>query len=416
MKPLSEFLRPEFLRRHRWPALAAVGVLALVAFWLFGGSSKTTGTFRTEDVVRGDLVITVSATGKVQPTNQVDVGSELSGTVAAVLVDENDKVRKGEVLARLDASKLQNAVTRAQAALHSAAAGVAQAEATTIESRADLARLRKVQELSGGKVPSANDIEAAEAAVARSVATVDAARAGVAEARASLQSVSTDLARSSIRSPINGIVLTRKVEPGQTVAASLQAPVLFTLAEDLARMELQVNVDEADVGRVQAGQQATFTVDAWPNRDYPAKLMRVSYGAQTTDGVVSYEATLAVDNKDLSLRPGMTATAVIGASRRDHVLLVPNAALRFAPPDATAATKKGNSFVSSLMPRLPQQRPKTVGNHRKGNQQQVYVLVNGMPQAVPVTVGDSDGKMTEVTGGDLREGSAVIVEYSGTAP
>lgn len=404
------------LRRHRLPLAIGAGVLLVLFGWLFAGGEEISTGYRTEAVTTGDLVVTVSATGNVQPTNQVEVGSELSGIVAAVLVDENDSVRKGQVLVRLDTAKLDNQVTRARAALRSAEAGVQQAAATVRETRAELDRLRKVHELSGGKVPSGNDLETAEAALARAQATEAAARAAVEEARATLQSAATDLAKASIRSPINGVVLARSIEAGQTVAASLQAPVLFTLAEDLARMELRVAIDEADVGKVRAGQAAAFSVDAWPDRDYPATVTRVSFGADTAGGVVSYEATLAVENKDLSLRPGMTATAIIEATRRDNVLLVPNAALRFTPPDTRAATT-GPSFVSRLLPRPPgRQGPKTAGNNHKGSRQQVYVLVAGQPQAVAVTVGETDGKSTEVTGGELVAGRDVLVEYTGATP
>lgn len=404
------------LRRRKLPLAIAAGVLLVViAVLSLQNDPDPAAGWRTEPASRGNLLITVSATGNVQPTNQVDVGSELSGIVAGVLVEENDSVKKGQVLARLDTTKLDNQVTRARAALRSAEAGVQQATATVRETQAELARLRQVHELSGGKVPSANDLESAEAVVARALAGEASARAAVEEARAALGSAETDLAKASIRSPINGVVLTRSIEPGQTVAASLQAPVLFTLAEDLGRMELKVDIDEADVGKVRAGQNATFSVDAWADRDYPAQVTRVSWGAQTVSGVVSYKATLAVDNRDLSLRPGMTATATINATERNGVLLVPNAALRFTPPDADAS--QNSSLVSKLMPRPgAQQRPKRAGSTQRSGQRQVHVLVDGQPQAVSVTIGESDGRMTEITGGDLAEGSAVIIEYTGNKP
>lgn len=407
---------PDFLVRHRLAAgLAATAGIATSVALAITGTESPAPAYRTEPVTRGDLQITVSATGNVQPTNQVDVGSELSGTVAAVLVDQNDTVKKGQVLARLDTGKLANAVSKAQAALRSAQAHVQQTEATTRETRAQLARLRKVRDLSGGKVPAASELEAAEATLARGQADEAAARAAVDESRAAFDAANTDLAKATIRSPIDGVVLSRAVEPGQTVAASLQSPVLFTLAEDLSRMELLVNIDEADVGRVQAGQKATFTVDAWPSREYPATLTRVSYGSSTTEGVVSYEASLTVDNADLSLRPGMTATASIEAMRREQVLLVPSAALRFAPP-ATAAKSKGPGIVSRLLPRPPQMvGRRAAGSTGKGSGQQVYLLVDGQPRALPVTVGESNGRLTEIVGEDLPEGAQVIVADNGDA-
>ena len=302
--------------------------------------------------------VTVSATGTIEPTNQVDVGSELSG------LDRDDgqstrttSVTKGQVLARLDLSKLNDAITRSEAELASAEAKVLQAQATAKESRAKLERLRTVAKLSGGKVPSSTEMETAEAADARAIADVHAAEAAVAEARATLSSDRTNLAKASIRSPIDGIVLARKMAPGQTVAASFETPVLFTIAEDLAKMELQVSVDEADVGQVRDGQTATFSVDAYPSRSYPATITRVGYGSETTDGVVSYKTILRVENDDLSLRPGMTATAEIVTARRDDVLLIPNEALRFTPNGGELRRRAaaGSSVASSRRP--PPERP-----------------------------------------------------------
>ncbi|MFA7300617.1 MAG: efflux RND transporter periplasmic adaptor subunit, partial [Sideroxydans sp.] len=312
-------------------ALIAVVVL-LVGWWLWPKSNGTSnGGYLTEEAALGDLAVTVSATGNLYPTNQVDVGSELSGIVEAVLVDENDKVKRGQVLVRLDLSKLNDQVLKSQAAVLAAEAQVAQMQATVKESRATLGRLRQVAKLSGGKVPSPSELEGAEAAVARAEANEANARAAAAQASATLRSDQTNLSKASIRSPIDGIVLTRSIEPGQTVAASLQAPVLFNIAEDLSRMQLQVDVDEADVSQVKNGQSAYFMVDAWPGRKYPAEISRVGFGAQTTDGVVTYKTLLNVSNSDLSLRPGMTATAEISTANLHDVLLVSNPALRFTP-------------------------------------------------------------------------------------
>ncbi len=401
-------------RRSRWLIWGAL-ILAVVLAAVLGRSGKGAALqqYRTEKVGRGDLTVTVSATGNLQPTNQVDVGSEVSGLVESVYVDDNDRVSAGQVLARLDLSKLQDQVINARAALASAEARVQQAEASVKESQANLQRLRQVAELSKGRVPSEADLDAAEATAARAVADEANARAAVDQARASLSSAKTSLSKASIHSPIDGIVLTREIEPGQTVAASFQAPVLFTLAEDLARMELQVDVDEADVGRVQEGQTATFTVDAYSGRKYPARITRVGYGSQTKDGVVSYKTILSVDNDDLSLRPGMTATAEIIAVERHGVLLVPNAALRFSPP-ASDASQPSGSFVSNLFPRPPQTPSRSAnGSGNADGTHNVFVLRDGRPVAVPVTPGPTDGRLTEVTGGTLQEGMAVITEKPG---
>ncbi|MBI2837327.1 MAG: efflux RND transporter periplasmic adaptor subunit [Acidobacteria bacterium] len=242
--------------------ITAVGVTFIVAR---PGSRGAVPQFRTEDVRRGDFTVTVSATGNLQPTNQVDVGSEVSGLVKWVFVDDNDRVKTNQVLARLDVSMRQDQVANTRAALASAEARVVQAVASVQESRANLTRLRQVAELSGGKVPSKAELETPEATAARAAADESSARANVQQSSASLSSAEINLAKASIRSPIDGIVLARKVEPGQTVAASFQAPVLFTLAEDLPQMELQVDVDEADVGQVREGQPLAVPVATGPS-------------------------------------------------------------------------------------------------------------------------------------------------------
>jgi HlyD family secretion protein len=390
-------------------------VLAAIAAGYFAwrsGAGSAPPQYRTEAVTRGDLVVLVSATGSLQPTNKVDIGSELSGIVEAVLVDDNDVVKQGQVLARLDLSKLEDQVARSRSSLLAAEAKVRQAIATVTEARANLERLRQVHELSGGKVPSQSEMASAEAVLTRAVAEEASARASVAEASAALRSDETNVRKASIRSPINGVVLSRKVEPGQTVAASLQAPVLFTLAENLKQMELQVDVDEADVGRVGQEQQAVFTVDAYPGRRYPARVMRVGFGSQIKDNVVTYPTLLSVNNDDLSLRPGMTATAEITAVTRDDVMLVPNAALRFSPETGQAQPAKPSSdIVSKLMPRPPRGAPKKVrARDSHGTEQRVYVLRGGQPVETPISVGVSDGRHTEVTGGPLAPGVEVVTE------
>lgn len=400
--------------RKRWLIAGALVLLAALAGLLLRSGGNGQGPrYQTEPVTRGRLVVTVSATGNLQPTNQVDVGSELSGLIEIVLVDDNDPVKKGQVLARLDTTKLSDQIAKSRAALASAEARVLQAAATAREAKANLARLRQVAALSGGKVPSQAELETGEATFARAEADEVGARAAVAEARAALSADETNLAKASIRSPIDGVVLSRQVEPGQTVAASLQAPVLFTLAEDLTQMELQVDVDEADVGQVRTGQTAAFTVDAWPGRRFPARITRVGLGSQTKDGVVSYLTVLKVANDDLSLRPGMTATAEITTVTREDALLVPNAALRFAPPAAAPAAKQNGGLVASLLPRPPSQPASRPAKSANG-EQRVWLLQEGQPVAVAVKTGPSNGQLTEVTGGELAPGMAVITESLGT--
>jgi HlyD family secretion protein len=419
---LQALLKPgagggRFARLRSWPILA--GVLIVAAGIYFGfGRQDTAGApqYKTEPAAVGTLVVKVSATGNLQPTNQVDVGSELSGIVDKVFVDDNDLVKKGDLLARLDLSKLQDAVVKSRANLASAEAQVLQAQATVAETRSNLARMKQVAELSGGKVPSKSEMDSSEANLKRAEANAASARASVNQARASLQSDETNLAKANIRSPINGVVLARKVEPGQTVAASFQAPVLFTLAEDLSKMELQVDVDEADVGQVKVGQTATFSVDAWPGRQYNAVITRVGYGSQVKDGVVSYLTVLEVNNDDLSLRPGMTGTAEITTLTRENALLVPNAALRFTPETTGATTKKsGGNVMSMLMPRPPRQTPKAREAAQAGTSR-VWVLQDGQATPVEVKTGATNGRVTEIAGGALKAGMAVITEATGSQP
>ncbi len=406
-----------FSGRWFWLAVALVTIAVVVWLFLRSGNEAAVPRYSTEAVTVGTLVVKVSATGNLQPTNTVDVGSELSGIVDKVYVDDNDEVKKGQVLAMLDLSKLQDAVAKSRASLAAAEAQVLQAQATVAETRATLARYRQVSQLSGGKVPSKTEMDSAEANLKRAEANVASARASVTQARATLQSDETNLGKASIRSPIHGVVLSRQVDPGQTVAASFQAPVLFKLAEDLTKMELQVDVDEADVGQVKAGQKATFSVDAWPGREYSAVITRVGYGAQEAEGVVSYLTVLEVANDDLSLRPGMTGTADIITLTHENALLVPNAALRFTPAATDAAEEKsGSSVMGALMPRMPRQTRKPRAAASNSGAQRVWVLQDGHPVAIDVQTGATNGRVTEVTGGALKAGMRVITEALSEQP
>ncbi|MBI3157677.1 MAG: efflux RND transporter periplasmic adaptor subunit [Burkholderiales bacterium] len=422
---LDDLLGPGGGRRRWWrrPALwigAVLVVLAAAALWWWQGQRQaaTAPQFQTQPAARGPLVVTVTASGTLQPTTQVEIGSELSGTVALVLADVNDRVRKGQVLVALDDARLRDQVTASRAALAIAEAALKQAAAGAAEARDTLARLRDVRERSGGQVPSQSEMAGAEAAAARAEAGIASARANVEQARATLSSHETNLAKASIRSPIDGIVLARKAEPGNAVAASLQAVTLFTLAEDLKQMKLQVHVDEADVGQVREGQRASFTVAAYPTRRYPARIVRLGFGPTTKDNVVTYLADLTVDNEDLSLRPGMTATATITTVERQDALLVPNAALRFTPAAAgNGEAPSGNrSIVSSMFPRMPGSGSRRAAGTDTAQVRQVWVLDGAQPRAVAVTPGVSDGRLTEVTGADLQPGMAVIVGQAMGSP
>jgi HlyD family secretion protein len=405
-------------RRH-WRALAAFALVLLAGggYLLFGSNGSSSVTrYVAEKAVRGTLVVKVTATGNLEPTNQVDVGSELSGTIAAVYVNDDDRVSKGQVLAVLDLSKFEDAVAEARAKVGVADAGLQEAKATVEEAKAKLARYREVSRLSGGKVPSKTEMDAAVAGMARAEAGIASARANITQAKATLRTAETNLGKAHIRSPISGVVLQRSVDPGQAVAASLQAVTLFKLAEDLSKMELKVDVDEADVGQVKAGQKASFTVDAWPNRSFDAVIARVGYNATDNGGVISYPAVLNVANDDLSLRPGMTATAQIVTVRRENALLVPNAALRFTPPTTTATQSSGGSVLGSLFRRPPRSPRKQTSAAVTNGTHRIWVLRNGEAVPLQVKTGVSNGRFTEILGGDLQSGMEVITETASAKP
>ena len=394
-------------RRRLRLALAILAVLLLAVtalLWLRSGEESAV-RYETAAVERGDLTVTVTATGTLEPVNQVDVGSELSGTIEAVEVDFNDKVQRGQVLARLDTDRLQSQVLESRAALKSSEAKVTEAQATVLETRLAFERCEKLAER---QLCSTGDLDTARAAYARAKAAAASTRAQVAEAQATLDGKETELGKAEIRSPIDGLVLLRQIEPGQTVAASLQAPILFTLAEDLAQMELHVAVDEADVGRIAEGQAAEFTVDAWPERRFPARITQVRFAPRTVEGVVTYETVLTVDNTDLALRPGMTATAVITVQELQDAVLVPNAALRFTPPQTEAAQPRPRGAFGMIFPRMPHAQRRS--NVDRNDGQQVWVLRAGKPQAVAVQTGASDGKFTALQSGNLNPGDQVVID------
>jgi len=396
--------------------LIAVAVVT-TALYLWNRSQAAEAIqYVTQPVRRGDLRVTVTATGNLAPTNQVQVGSELSGIVKSVNVDYDQRVKVGQVLAQLDTTKLEAQIKQVEAGLSAARARVQQAEATEEEARTALAR---AEQLAAMELVTQADLDSARAAHKRALADRASAAATVNQSGATLHANRTDLAKMTIRSPINGVVLARAVERGQTVAASFQAPVLFTLAEDLTKMELDVDVDEADVGQVKPGQEATFTVDAYPDRAFTARVAAVRLSSQQSEGVVTYKTILYVDNTDLLLRPGMTATAELVVRHAKDVVLVPNAALRFVPSGAAEAptSTSGGGLMGRLLPRPPRSAPaSTEPVSAEGRRQRIWVLRDGQPVDMTITVGETDGRATEVTGGDIEPGIAVIVEAGTTRP
>ncbi len=406
---LAAILATQSARPRRRKVLWTLGLLVAVtagigAYIALQGDgpayNHTTGTAE-----RGNLQVIVTATGSVQPTDQVDISSELSGTIRGVNVTYNSTVNAGDVLAQLDTSKLQADVENARAQLASARANLLKAETEVASAKTTFDRLTG---LAGRSVTSQQELDTARFAHEGAVASKAVSAAAVESAEASLRLAEVNLAKSKIVSPIDGVILTRDAEPGQTVASSLNAPVLFTIAGDLRRMELQVAVDEADVGKVREDQEATFSVDAYPDQVFPAEIQTIRFASETVSNVVTYKAILTVDNDDLLLRPGMTATADIVVESVEDALLVPNAALRYAPP---SANERGGSILTRLFraPRMGRGARNRDGDGTRGARN-VWILQNGAPVQVSVEVGPTDGQSTVIRSGALEEGDLVITD------
>jgi HlyD family secretion protein len=336
--------------------LAAIVVLAVGGWWWFHRDAKPDeGGYRTAAVERGDIRVSISATGTLSAISTVDVGSQISGQVTDVLVDFNDRVTKGQVIARIDPSTYQAQITQGSAQIASARANLATAQATLRNAEADYTRKA---ELAQQQLIARGDLDLARAARDQARAQVNAAQAQITQQQASTQTTRLNLQRTVIRSPVDGVVLTRTIEPGQTVAASLQAPVLFQIAEDLSQMEIVLAIDEADIGQVKAGQDVSFTVDAFPDRNFRGKVQQVRLSATNTNNVITYPVVVTVDNRDEVLLPGMTVNAEIEVSHRNNVLKVANAALRYKPaeddPTAAQAQPQMRGGMATELPRIAQ--------------------------------------------------------------
>ena len=374
--------------RWLWSGVILLAIAAAI-FAAVRMRSAETPVYVTEPVRRGPLLVTVTATGTLQPTNQVDIGSEVSGILDEVFVDFNDAVTEGQIIAELDTDTLEARAASVRASLAVADASLSQAEATVTEA---VAKAKRSRELVARNLVSQQDLETDEAGELRAVAAVASAKAQVTSAAASLKEAETALRKAVIRAPMDGIIISREVDPGQTVAAAFQTPVLFKLAEDLRHMELHLDLDESDIGQVREGQLAQFRVDAYPGRAFDAQIISVRFNPRTVNNVVTYETVLAVANPDLLLRPGMTATADILIDEKHDALLVPNRALRFLPPATGTDEAVGQS----------EREPR------------VWVLRDGEAVALPVTTGLTNGDLTEIASGDVAHGTEVIVDVERT--
>lgn len=402
---VADIIRPlrSGRRRRALRVIAILGAILAVAVaaYLLSRPRSAGPTYTSVAVRRGDLQARVVATGTLQALDQVEVGAEVSGRVLHVDVDFNDRVTSGQVLCRLDPEHWRAAVRQATAQLLANRASLARSRAAKQE--ADLA-LRRTQLLLADGLATQQALEAASSLALRAAADVELAMAQIDVADAALESALGSLEKTTIRSPMDGLVLSRAVEPGQTVAATLAAPVLFVLARDLTRMELHIHVDEADIGQIAAGQSASFSVDTYPGRRFPAKLSAIHNIATTQNNVVTYEARLEVDNSDLALRPGMTATVDIITAQRQAVLLLPNAALRFTPPDLIDP-QRGPPMPIFGRRGSPAPRASSASSGPR-----VWVRGEPLPVPQPVQLGLSDGEWTEVTGGEIQEGDHVLTD------
>lgn len=378
-------------------------------------------TYKTVPVERRKIVARVTASGTLQATVTVQVGAQVSGRVAKLNADYNSTVKKGQVIAKIDPQLFVAAVEREKANFAAAKAGLVRAEAQQRDAELVLRRVRALTEQ--GLAP-AQDLQTAETSLTVATAQTEVAKATLQQQGAALHQAQVNLSYTDILSPIDGVVIARSVDVGQTVAASLQAPVLFTLAEDLRKMQVHTSVAEGDVGRLQPGMGTWFTVDAFPGQRFKGQISQIRNAAQTVQNVVTYDAVIEVANDDLRLRPGMTATATITYAEKDDALAIPNSALRFKPPAemASALTSSATPPFSTIPPpsgvkadpggpstrrRSPPAGDKASGD---GLERTLYVLRDGRAQAIEVRTGLSDGTSTDVVSGDLKEGDLVIVE------
>lgn len=367
--------------------LVVIGVVALlvIAGFFFWKKDKTVPKFRTEKVVRGDITEAVTATGTVNAVTTVLVGTQVSGTVQKIHADFNSRVKNGQLIAEIDPSTFDAQVEQAKANVLNARGNYAKAEASLADAKRTLARNKEL--FAKGYIPR-SDLDTAETNVETSAAQSASMKATIAQAVAALSMAETNLRYTKIVSPVDGTVISRNVDVGQTVAASFQTPTLFTIAQDLTKMQIDANVDESDIGRIKLGQDVDFMVDAYPEVTFKGKVSQVRSAPITVQNVVTYDVVVKVDNPELKLLPGMTANVTLIISVKKDVLKVPNAALRFRPveKEKSAGGKKG---------------------------QTVYIAENDKPKRVSVTAGTSDGTVTEIVSVEIKEGQEVILEALG---
>jgi HlyD family secretion protein len=393
-------------KKYIWYALLLLIIISFAYYFfiLKKDSSNEAVTYNTQKIKRGNLQVTVMATGNLEPTNSVDIGIEVSGTIKEIYVDFNDKVKVGQVLAKLDTTKLKAQVDSSRASLSVARANQKESEVNVKNKKLVYDRTLKMFKQSKGKYPSQNDVDDAKFSYEAAQATYEATKAQVEQAKFNLKTNQDNLAKAVVKSSIDGIVLDRVVEIGQTVAASMSTPTLFTLAKDLTKMQLIVSIDEADVANIKEGLTVLFTVDAYPNETFKGVIKQVRLNPIEESGVITYETVVTVENERLLLRPGMTASARIITKQLKDKLLVPNSALRYQP----SKLEEKRRSMSLMGPRRPRGNGNKSKDLVKASFKNLYILENSQPKKIRVKVLETDGKFTAVQSKELKEDDEVI--------
>lgn len=400
--------------RKKYYFIAVFGIVVLAALGgYFYKTNEEKITYITAHPHIGDVVAKINATGTLSPTDEVEIGSQISGTIMEVFVDVNDPVTKGQILARINPEKINQALDKYKAQINSAKASLFSSEVVLDQKKWNYNRMNKLFKATGGKSPSELDLQNAKMEYLQAKADVQTKKANIEQIVTDRRTSEIDLKNSVITSPIDGVVLERSVDPGQTVAASFQTPTLFKLAQNLKEMSLIVNVSESDIGKVKINQKVTFNVDAYPEREFDAIVNRVSFAASSNDdssnNIVSYETKIYVNNADLLLKPGMSVNANIQVAQAHNAMLIPVAALFYQPKNLTKQNKKTSPSL------MGGPRKKALVNDKqevKSKTSTIYVLKNNIPTPINVNVGISDGKVAQVLSDELSENSEVITSSS----
>ncbi|PAF53540.1 efflux transporter periplasmic adaptor subunit [Helicobacter sp. 13S00482-2] len=390
-----------------------IGIFVVILLLMIGGifikKDDNKITYITSTPHMGDVVAKINATGTLSPTDEVEIGSQISGTIQEVFVDVNDSVTKGQILAKINPEKINQALDKYKAQIDSAKASLFSSEVMLEQKKWNYEQMQKLFKATGGKTPSELDLQNAKMEYLQAKADVQTKKAAIEQIATDMKTSEIDLKNSVITSPIDGVVLERSVDPGQTVAASFQTPTLFKLAQNLKSMSLIVNVSESDIGKVKPGQKVIFSVDAYPDREFDAQVNRVSFASASNDdntnNIVSYETKIYVNNEDLLLKPGMSVNANIQVAQAHNVLLVPVAAIFYEPKNSSKQTKKTSPSL------MGKPRPKATINDSKeikSKTSTIYILKNNLPTPLNVGVGISDGKMVQIISEDINTSTQII--------